>query len=163
MSALRDAMGGAGSLRFDPKDLIPSLFFLAVGTFFLINAVFFVGLDAAASGSGVLAAIVSGLLIAIGLSLLVRAVSSSGERLTLLSTPKLLLILASPIVFAATVRPLGFIPALLLSLVCGNIADTSMPFRRRVMVILAITAICVAIFHYGLRLPFPLTVGLDLW
>jgi hypothetical protein len=155
-------MTGAPELRFDPKELIPALFFLAIGTFFFVNAVFFVGLDEAASGSGVLAAIVSVLLIGIGLILAVRALLRGGERLTFLSVPKLLVILGSPILFALTVRPLGFIPSLILSLICGNLADTTMPLRRRLVVILAITALCVVVFHYGLQLPFPLVAGMNL-
>lgn len=151
------------SPRVDEKELIPALFFLAVGLFFLFNAVFVIGLDEVASGAATFAAIVSVLLIGIAVSLLFRSVLPSGERLTFVALPKLLAVLGAPIVFGITVRPMGLLPALVLSLICSSFADSTTPLARRILPLLAITALCVVIFHYGLRLPFPLVTGLNLY
>lgn len=146
---------------FDPVEMIPALFFLAVGGFFLADALFSIGLDASSAGSATFATIVSVLLIGVGLVLIVRGLRTRGEPLQFLALPKLLLVLASPIVFGLAVRPLGLVPALVLTLLCASMADTAMPLKRRASMILAITVLCVAVFHYGLNLPFPLVTGLN--
>jgi hypothetical protein len=155
-------MNENSQLRFDPKELVPALFFLIVGAFFLYNAVFVIGLDDEAAGSGIFAAIVASLLMLIGAFLFFRGFFQAGEPLTFLSLPKLIAVLVSPIVFGLTVRPTGLIPSLILSLVCVSLADRTMPLLRRAVMILVITAVCVVVFHYGLFLPFPLIAGMNL-
>lgn len=150
------------SSRFDAKELIPALLFIAVGAFFLFNAVFIIGFgDDGGAGSAMFATIVSCLLIAIGLVLLVRSLSFPPAGISLLAPLPLAAILASPLVFGFTVRPLGLLPSLLLCLACASLADPSMPLRRRVIVIAAITVLCLLVFRVGLRLPFPLVTGWD--
>jgi hypothetical protein len=144
----------------DPKELIPALFFIGLGLFFFINAVFLIGFTGDnGAGSATFPTLISIVLIAIGGTLLARSFRGAGEGITLLAWPKLLAILVSPIIFGFAVRPLGLIPALLLSLVSASLADPTMPLQRRAMVIIAITVLCVLIFHYGLRLQFPLVQG----
>ncbi|HEY4201282.1 MAG TPA: tripartite tricarboxylate transporter TctB family protein [Devosiaceae bacterium] len=153
------------SRRFEvsPKELVPALFFLATGAFFLINAVFFIGFEGDnGAGSATFPTLISIVLLGIGLILLIRSIRTGGEGFQLLAWPKLAVILISPIVFGFAVRPLGFIPALILSLACASLADTATPIVRRAVVILAITVLCVLVFHYGLRLPFPLVQGWNL-
>lgn len=153
------------SRRFevDPKELVPALFFIAIGAFFFINAVFFIGFTGdGGAGSATFPTLVSIILLGIGVILSIRSFRIPGEGFQLLAWPKLLAILASPIVFGLTVRPLGFIPSLVLSLICASLADQATPVMRRAVVIFGITVLCVLVFHYGLRLSFPLVQGLNL-
>ncbi|MBL0928585.1 MAG: hypothetical protein IBJ15_00440 [Alphaproteobacteria bacterium] len=157
-----DMMRSVAVQRFDVKELIPALFFLAVGLFFLLNSIFVVGLDESAAGSAIFAAVVSVLLIGIAVSLLIKSFLTRGERLTFVGLRPLAAILAAPVVFGLTVRPLGFLPAIVMSLICASFADSTTPIGRRAIPLLLITVLCIAVFHYGLRLPFALIAGLNL-
>lgn len=67
-----------------------------------------------------------------------------------------ILVIGAPIVFGLTVRGLGLLPSLAVTLLMACYSSSSMTFMRAVGLSLGLTAFCVLIFSYGLGLPFPL-------
>ena len=68
----------------------------------------------------------------------------------------ILFILPAPIFFGLTVRGLGFVPALFCTALIAAFASQKMTPIAAVILSATLTAFSVAVFSYGLGLPFPL-------
>ena len=68
----------------------------------------------------------------------------------------MLFILAAPILFGITVRGLGFVPSLFLCALVACFASTRMKPLMAVALSAGVTIFSVAVFSYGLGLPFRL-------
>jgi hypothetical protein len=71
-------------------------------------------------------------------------------------------IIGAPVLFGLTVRSLGLVPALLISLTLGVLATREMTLGRGLAIVLGITAFCVAVFSFGLGISVEL-VSSRLW
>jgi len=106
----------------------------------------------AASGRTTLILIVAAALLVGGVILAILGMM--GPRRTLVRGP--LFITLSIIVFAATIRPFGLVPASYLAIVAAAAATPEVRWIETLIWSAVLTAFCVLLFVYGINLPFQL-------
>lgn len=140
---LKDALAGAFFFLFGAWYLVYSLQTLPIGTAFRM-------------GPGFFPMLLGCLLIAFGVAVGVRALSSSGSSFGIFPKRALLLITISTFVFGLTVRTLGFIPATALTVLIAAYASRRMTLGFALALTVGLTTFSVLVFKVGLNLPLPL-------
>ena len=143
---------------FGSKDFWAGLMLIALGgTTVLVARAYPMG-TVLRMGAGYFPTVLGGILVVFGLILLVRGVRST-DRIEPNWSPRALFVIpVTLILFALLVERIGFVPSLLL-LIVGS-AAASREFRpiEAVSVGAVLTALCVAVFIWGIGLPYPLLV-----
>jgi len=143
---------------FGSKDFWAGLMLIALGgTTVLVARAYPMG-TVLRMGAGYFPTVLGGILVVFGLILLVRGVRST-DRIEPNWSPRALFVIPVTLVlFALLVERIGFVPSLLL-LIVGS-AAASREFRpiEAVSVGAVLTALCVAVFIWGIGLPYPLLV-----
>ena len=93
-------------------------------------------------------------LILLGGIIFLRSARPAGEGIGAIAWRGIFFILPAPIFFGFTVRGLGFVPALFFSALIAAFASHKMSPLMAVILSAAITVFSVAVFNYGLGLPF---------
>jgi len=140
--------------RVDRTNVACGAFFVATGLFFGIQCL---GLEIGTAfrmGPGYFPLVLSGLLVLLGIVVVVQAFRSAGEPLGAIAWRGLLLILAAPVIFGMTVRGLGFVLAIFLATLVASFASSRMTVVMALILSLLVTLFAVAVFSYGLGLPF---------
>ena len=132
------------------------MIFLAIGITFMVLAQEYRMGTGARMGPGYFPTMLGGLMAAFGLTLVVPALVRDGEAFPKLHFRPMLTLLASIVVFALLLQPLGFVLAALVLVVIGGFADPDLRFVESVAVAIALTAFSVGIFVILLGLPFNL-------
>jgi hypothetical protein len=105
-------------------------------------------------GPGYFPLCLSSLLTVLGVGVLLQA---GGEgSLPRVSWRAVLLITAAPVVFGLTVRSVGLLPALLLSVSLAVVAGRAVGWWRGALIVLGVSAFCIGVFKLGLQIPFDL-------
>src|SRR5690606_41862066 len=99
-----------------------------------------------------------GRLIAVGLLITVNGWMAKTDEVDLATVPWRAIILfpVGLILFGAAMRPLGMLIALLLLCFTAAMGVKGMPLSRAALLSLAITAVCIGIFNFGLGINLPL-------
>lgn len=142
------------SHSFDATEAICGAIFICVGAFFALQSY---GLELGTAfrmGPGYFPLVLSIILIALGAVILLRAGKVTNEALGAIAWRGIFLILPAPIFFGFTVRGLGFVPALFFSALIASFASHKMSPLMAVILSAGITVFSVAVFNYGLGLPF---------
>ena len=142
------------NLSFDRANLLCGLVFIGAGLFFAIQSL---GLEIGTSfrmGPGYFPLLLAGVLVLLGLVILVQSFRKEGEPIDPLAWRGMLFILPAPILFGLTVRGLGFVPALFVTAFIASFASHRMNVMWALILSLCITVFSVAVFSYGLGLPF---------
>jgi hypothetical protein len=84
------------------------------------------------------------------------ALPADTPPLTLAKLRSVVLVLGAPLIFAATVRTLGLVPSLLLTIFAVSFASRFSSLKQSTILAVAFTAFCVAVFSYLLEMPIPL-------
>lgn len=92
----------------------------------------------------------------VGIFVFLRGLRAPGTPIGSFAIRGGILVIGAPIVFGLTVRGLGLVPSLAVTLLMACYSSTSMTFVRAVGLAFGLTAFCVLVFSYGLGLPFPL-------
>lgn len=149
------APGGGG--RIDLKELLSGLLLIAIAACFAVSALRNLSLgSASAMGPGYFPLMVTIPLALLGLVMAVRAFSRPGSPETLVRPVALVLVLASPLVFAFTISKLGFLPAVILTVLISSWASRSITVRAALVTTAVLSVMCVVIFYYLLRMPVQL-------
>lgn len=157
-SEARPAAAGGGGTRGpikSPIDLAGGLFLLALG------AVGFFGTLSLSFGSmsnigpGLLPRTMSVMIAAIGVVLVVSSFLTRGSPLERWSLRAPLFVLGSAVVFAWTIRPLGLIVAGPLAVLISSLADKDTRPIEVLIFAITLTAACIGLFSFVLRLPIP--------
>jgi len=146
-------------MRFDPKDAGSGALFLAGAAFFFVSSLRNLEVGSLLNmGPGYFPIVLSGLLVLIGGTLVVRSFVRAGERGMSLpvAVRPLLLILAAPVVFGIAVTHLGFVAAIVLVSLVSGAADAGLRRRTQMLLALGLAVFCVLVFRFGLGLPIPL-------
>ncbi len=110
-------------------------------------------------GPGYFPSVLGGVLVLFGLVLVVRG-WRSGERIEPGWSPRALVILPLAFVlFGALIDRAGFVPALFVLIVTAAAASRESNLREVVLLALFLTFMCVAVFIWGLGLPYRLFPG----
>lgn len=142
------------SLTFDRTNALCGALFVAIGLFFLIQSL---GLEIGTAfrmGPGYFPMLLSGVLILLGAVILVQATRVEGEPMGPMAWRGMLLILPAPIIFGLTVRGLGFVPAVFITAFVASFASARMTVLMALVLSVLLTIFSVAVFSYGLGLPF---------
>ncbi|ARO25501.1 tripartite tricarboxylate transporter TctB family protein [Rhizobium sp. S9] len=142
------------SISFDSTNAICGALFVATGAFFVYQSV---GLDlgtALRMGPGYFPFILACALILLGAIIFIQALRVEGEPVDPFAWRGMLFILPAPVFFGLTVRGLGFAPALFFTAFIACFASRKMNLVFAVVLSLLLTIFSVAVFSYGLGLPF---------
>ncbi|MBX4868888.1 MULTISPECIES: tripartite tricarboxylate transporter TctB family protein [Rhizobium] len=142
------------SISFDTTNAICGALFIATGAFFALQSL---GLDlgtALRMGPGYFPFILACALILLGAIIFIQALRVEGEPVDPFAWRGMLFILPAPVFFGLTVRGLGFAPALFFTAFIACFASRRMNVVYAVILSLLLTIFSVAVFSYGLGLPF---------
>jgi hypothetical protein len=142
------------NLSFDRANLLCGLVFIGAGLFFMIQSL---GLEIGTSfrmGPGYFPLVLAGLLILLGVVIFVQSLRKEGEPIDPLAWRGMFFILPAPVFFGLTVRGLGFAPSLFLTAFIACFASQKMNVIFAIILSLLLTIFSVAVFSYGLGLPF---------
>jgi putative tricarboxylic transport membrane protein len=141
---------------FSIKDMAAGMLFVAIGLFFLVGALSLDMGTAFKMGPGYVPLVLSGILIALGIAIGVKSFTTPNESIGTIPWRGLVLVLAAPVIFGATVRGLGLVAALAISVFVTTFASRRMTVPLAIGLTLALTVFCVLVFSYGLGLPLRL-------
>ena len=136
------------------KDFYAGLIFIFFGVLFVLVARSYPMGSAMRMGPSYFPTLLGGLLILLGLFVVVRAFSVSGEPIREWAIRPLMMVVASVVAFALVVQPLGLVLAILALVVISCLGGSVFRFREVALLFLALVVLSVAIFVVGLKLPF---------
>ncbi|MQB11129.1 MULTISPECIES: tripartite tricarboxylate transporter TctB family protein [Agrobacterium] len=142
------------SFFIDPAEAACGAIFIGFGAFFALQSF---GLDLGTTfrmGPGYFPLVLAIVLILLGSVIFFRATRVQGDVIGAIAWRGIFFILPAPIFFGFTVRGLGFVPALFFSALIAAFASHKMSPLMAVVISAAITVFSVAVFNYGLGLPF---------
>jgi hypothetical protein len=95
-------------------------------------------------------------LMMLGLVIIVQAIRLEGEPIGRFALRGMAFILPAPILFALTLRGLGFVPSIFLTTFLASFASAKMKPVTALILSALMTGFTTLVFVYGLGLPFPL-------
>lgn len=144
------------------SELLTALIFLFFGAVAVVVGWGYGLGDPSALGSGAMPVLAGGALVILGTAQLLRtrAAHRAGERLAS-AFPRselrpLLIILAAILAFGLLIDRVGLIPALTALIAISWFAEKGGRWRELALVLLAVVTLIVAIFYFGLGIPFRL-------
>ncbi|MDF2797316.1 MAG: hypothetical protein K0R85_60 [Devosia sp.] len=138
------------------KDVVAGAIFLtfAIG-FGLVSTAYPLG-SGAQMGPGYYPLMLSGVLALLGAAIALAGRRKPAQQMIVVRPLALLSVLASPLLFALTLRPLGFISAVILTSLLATMAAPKMSWTARLLTALGLAIGCTTIFIWGLGIPLPL-------
>ena len=143
------------------KDVWAGLMLICIGAaamFFARNYPFGTALR---MGPGYFPMLLGGLLILFGLTLLASGLRTPEKIAGSWSLRALVILPLSLVLFGVLMERGGFIPAMIVLIFGSATASTEFKFVEVLLFSLALTALSVAVFVWGLGLPYPLITGLN--
>lgn len=107
-------------------------------------------------GSGMMPKVTAGIVAALGVLLIVESFISRGPVLERWGLRGPFFVLGAILLFAWTIRPLGLIVAGPLAVIISSLADKDTRLWEVAIFSAVITAFCIGLFSYALRLPIPI-------
>ena len=142
------------SVSFNMSEAVCGLIFIGFGVAFGWQSF---ALDLGTTfrmGPGYFPFVLSMILILLGAVIFLRSGRVVHEPLGAIAWRGMLLILPAPIFFGLTVRGLGFVPALFFTALIAAFASRKMKVHTAIILAAGLTVFSVAVFNYGLGLPF---------
>lgn len=143
-------------VNWKSQDAVSGLMFLAIGIY--VGVTTFLQLDIGTleqMGPGFFPLSLSFILCFIGILVLLR-IQPDEEDQPPVNWRAVLLISAAPIAFGLTVRSLGLVPALLISIGLAVLSSKQISLFRSAAIVVGVTAFCIAIFKFGIGMPYDL-------
>lgn len=138
------------------QDAVSGLMFLAVAIYVSVSTL--LGLDIgnlAEMGPGFFPLALGIILGIIGILVLLNAKPTEEEQLPV-NWRAVILIGAAPVAFGLTVRTLGLLPALLISVAMATLASARIKPLRGALIVVGVTLFCVGVFKFGIGVPYDL-------
>lgn len=142
------------SLSFDSTNALCGGILTAVGLFFAWQAFNLELGTAFRMGPGYFPLVLAVILTLLGIVILVQSTRVQGEPIGAIALRGMLFILPAPVFFGLTVRGLGFVPSLFFTALIACFASGRMTPLMALALSAVLTAFSVAVFSYGLGLPF---------
>ncbi|SIQ12101.1 Tripartite tricarboxylate transporter TctB family protein [Rhizobium sp. RU35A] len=142
------------SITIDKTNALCGAIFVLFGIFFALQSLDLTIGTAFRMGPGYFPLVLAGVLILLGVIIIVQAFRSLHEGVGPIAWRGLLFILPSAIFFGMTVRGLGFVPALFATAFIASFASSRMTPLMAALLSAGLTVFSVAVFSYGLGLPF---------
>ena len=141
-------------LAFDGPNALCGAIFIALGGFFADQSLDLELGTAFRMGPGYFPLVLALILILLGVAILIQSVRIQGEKIGPVALRGMAFILPAPIVFGLTVRGLGLAPSLFLASLIAAFASNRVKPMTAVVLAASITIFSIAVFSYGLELPF---------
>lgn len=143
-----------------PRDIGAGVLLIALGGFGLLATGDLAITEGDGIGPGLMPRGVAALLAAVGVVVTLAGIATRSDRIHLGALRGPVFVLGAVVLFAAMVRPLGLAVAGPVAVIVAALAD---PDSRPVEILVfaaVMTALCVGLFKYALRLPIPLAPAL---
>ena len=137
------------------RDVCAGLFLLAIAAFGYAGTISLPSIWAGV-GPGLLPKLVAGLIALLGLLIISLGLLPSAERLQKGAWRGPLFVLGGAIAFAATIRTLGLAAAGPLAWIIAALADRDTRWLETLLFAAIMTALCIGLFKFALKLPIPL-------
>ncbi len=139
------------------KDIAAGIFFIAVGAWFSLNAWLTLSLGTASRmGAGYFPIILGIVLALLGAGIMLKSFNAPSGAMGSISVRGVVLISLAPVIFGLTVRGLGMVGAVFLSILVASFSSERVSIGIGLLLSLGLTTFCILVFHYGLGLPFDL-------
>ncbi|TCL69856.1 tripartite tricarboxylate transporter TctB family protein [Rhizobium sp. BK251] len=142
------------SVSFDTTNALCGALLTGTGLFFGFQSLSLETGTALRMGPGYFPLVLSAVLALLGLVILVQSFRVEGEPIGPIAWRGALFILPAPIFFGLTVRGLGFVPSIFLTALIACFASQRMGVLPALLLSVLLTIFSVAVFSYGLGLPF---------
>lgn len=140
----------------NPKDFFAGLIFLAIAAIFALGIPELPIGTSLRMGPGYFPLVLTILLAAFGLGILINGLRTKGEPIGELPWRALILVTVAIVFFGLTLRGLGLVPSLAISVVISTLASRQWTWAMTLALTVGIVAFSVGTFVYGLGLPIPL-------
>jgi len=142
------------------RDVLAGLMFIGVGA-----AAMFVSRDypmgsALRMGPGYFPMVLGGIMVGFGIFVMGQGLVNKERVKGTWSLRALFILPLATVVFGVLMEEAGFIPALVVLIFISAAAGDQFKWVEVVVMAIALTAVCVALFIYGLGLPYPLFKGM---
>ena len=145
-------MGGIGN----KQEFLSGLTLVSFGVAGLVIARNYPMGTAFRMGPGYFPVMLSGLLIAIGLIVALGALRSGQGALPRIAWRPLIVVTAATVLFGLLINRAGLLLATLIMTGVSRVARPGYPWGETVILAVALSAMCAAIFHFGLKVQMPL-------
>lgn len=143
-------------VNWKSQDAVAGLAFLAIAIYVGVSTLLQLDIGTLEQmGPGFFPLSLSVVLGLIGVLVLLR-VQPDEEEQPPVNWRAVILIGAAPIAFGLTVRSLGLVPALLISICLAVLSSNSIGLVRSLAIVIGVTAFCVVVFKFGIGVPYDL-------
>ncbi|HTM79276.1 MAG TPA: tripartite tricarboxylate transporter TctB family protein [Devosia sp.] len=144
-------------MSINAKDMAAGAMFIGIGLFFALTAWVTLPIGKTLSmGPGYFPVVLGLVLAVMGVGICLSSLGKAREAFGHVAWPSLMLVMGSILFFGIAVRGLGFAPTLIISAFMAAMAAGGLGWRKSAIVAVALGAISVGAFVYGLGLPYPL-------
>jgi hypothetical protein len=141
------------------KDFWAGAMLIAIGVAAVVIARDYPFGTASRMGPGYFPSVLGGILTLFGLALLARGLRRGEKIAGGWSLRPLIVLPAAFVLFGVLMDRAGFLPALVVVIFGSAAAGSEFKFGEVALLTVVLTALCVAIFSWGLQMPYPLIVG----
>jgi hypothetical protein len=141
------------------KDFWAGVMLIAVGIATVVIARDYPFGTASRMGPGYFPTVLGVILALLGLVLLARGLRGGEKIVGGWSLRALIILPASFVLFGVLMDHAGFVPALAVVIFGSALAGSEFKLGEVTLLTVVLTALCVAIFSFGLQMPYPLIVG----
>jgi len=138
------------------KDMVAGAIFVAFAIGFGVVSTAYPMGSAAQMGPGYYPLLLSGVLGLLGLVIGLAGWRKPAQQMVVVRPLALISVLAAPLLFGVILRPLGFVPAVILTSLLATMAAPRMSWRARILTAIGLALGCTAIFIWALGIPLPL-------
>ncbi len=143
-------------MTIDRGNALCGAIFIAFGAYFGLTALTMEIGTAFRMGPGYFPLVLAGVLVLLGGNIVANALRVEGEPIGAMAWRGMLFILPAPIFFGLTLRGLGFVPSIFLTVFIACFASIKMRLPAAIILSVLMTVFATAVFVYGLGLPFRL-------
>jgi hypothetical protein len=141
------------------RDAWAGLMFIAFGLAFVIIARDYAMGTAVRMGPAYFPTVLGGLVALLGLVIFIQGLLVDGPRVGRLHFRPLVIIIVAICLFGLLLRPLGLVLATIVLVMVSAAGGGEFRWREITLLAVVLAAFSVAVFVYGLGLPFPLWPG----
>lgn len=146
------------TLNCSLKNMLAGLIFIGIGAAFAYASLSYEMGRAVRMGPGYFPLVLAGILIAFGAIIFVQALFSGPDDVAISAMPwrGLLLLIGALVFFGLTIRGLGLVPSLFITVLMAAMASKRTSPAGALIMATAITLLCLALFVWALGLTLPL-------
>ncbi len=138
------------------RDFYGGLVLIAIAVFAWWTTGDLAGSKGLTFGPGTAPRLFAGLLAVAGVAVTLLGLLTDGPAVGRYAVHGPLLVFASVLVFAGTIKPLGLVIATFITILVASAASAETRWREIIPWAAALSAFCAVLFHYGLSLPLAL-------